>query len=244
MPVLGLLHLLIAVAVITHAHRTGRPNFWRFIAFMPVVGPLAYFLFEILPELAQTRRGQQVANDMKTVISPHADFQHLSQKAQEQDTVEAKCRLAEECERKLMWADAIGIYRHAARGIFADDPEILRRLARAELGSGDHVAAEATLNRLRTAHPNYQSQEAHLTFARALEMQGRSGEAAGEYKALIGYFAGLEARTRYAMLLQKTGEPAAARKLFDEVIRASEARGVVLSNEDRDWTRVARRNIG
>ena len=77
MPLLGMLHLLIAVAVITHAHRTGRPTFWRFVAFMPVVGPLAYCLFEILPEMAQTRRGRQVARDIKTVVNPHGDWQQL-----------------------------------------------------------------------------------------------------------------------------------------------------------------------
>ena len=64
-----------------------------------------------------------------------------------------------------------------------------------------------------------------------------------EYRALAGYFVGLEARARYGLLLQKTGDPAGARKLFDEVVRASEARGVVLTPEDHDWARVAKRNI-
>ena len=245
MPIIGVLHLLMAIGFALHAHRTGRPQFWFYILmFLPMAGSLAYILFELLPELAQTRRGRQVAHDLKTVISPHADWQKLNQKAQQQDTVEAKCKLAEECERKGMWPDAIDIYREAARGIYADDPGILCGLARAELGSGDGLAAEATLNQLRTAHPDYQNHEAHLTFARALEAQGRTKEAGDEYHALVGYFAGLEARARYALLLQKIGNPAAARKLFDEVIRASETRGVVLSNEDRDWARVARRNIG
>ena len=243
MPVLGMLHLLMAVGVIAHAHKTGRPDYWRYVAFIPVIGPLAYVLFEILPELANTRRGRQVAKDLKTVINPDGDWRHLNQKVQEQDTVEAKCRYAEECERKGMWGDAVGIYLKAAQGVYADDPEVLRGLARAELGSGDAKAAEETLSRLRTAHPEYQNQDAHLTFARALEAQERTKEAVEEYRALAGYFVGLEARARYALLLQKTGDPAGARQLFDEVVRASEARGVVLSAEDRDWARVARRNM-
>ena len=243
MPILGMLHLLIAVAVISHAHRTGRPDYWRYIVFMPVIGPLAYVLFEILPGLAETRRGQQVVRDIKTVINPHGDWQHLNRQVQEQDTVEAKCQYAWECERKGMWAEAIAIYRLADKGAFANDPEVLTGLARAELGSGDGQAAEATLNRLRTAHPEYQSQRAHLIFARALEVQERTREAIEEYRALSAYFAGLEARTRLALLLQKSGDPAGARKMFDEVVRTSEARGVVLADEDRDWVRVARRNI-
>jgi hypothetical protein len=142
-----------------------------------------------------------------------------------------------------MWDKAIALYEDAAQGIYADDPDVLRGLARAQLGSGDAQGAEETLHKLREANPEYQNQDAHLTFARALEAQGRLQEAEVEYRALSGYFIGLEARTRYALLEQKLGDPAAARKLFENVVRASKARGVVLSREDGDWAKVARRNL-
>ena len=227
-----------------HAHRTGRSQFWFYVLiFLPMVGSLAYVLFELLPELANTRRARQVAQDVRTIVDPDRNWRDLNQKASQSETVEAKCEYAEECERKGMWTEAVDMYRKAAQGIYADDPEILRGLARAELGSGDALGAEATLNQLRTAHPEYQNQDAHLTFARALELQGRNSEASDEYHALIGYFAGLEARTRYALILQKSGHPVAARKLFDEVISVGEKSGLVVSAEDRDWVRVARRNV-
>ena len=244
MPILGALHLLMAIGFALHAHKTGRPQFWLYILlFVPVVGSFAYVLFELLPEMAQTRRGRQVAQDLRTVIDPDRDFRALSSKVNEQDTVAAKCAFAEECERKGMWREAIAMYKSAAQGVYADEPDVLKGLARAELGSGDAAAAEATLNKLRTAHPAYQNQDAHLTFARALEAQARTREAADEYKELIGYYVGLEARTRYGLLLQQLGEPAGARKMFEEVVRASDASGIVLSADDKDWARVARRNL-
>lgn len=141
-----------------------------------------------------------------------------------------------------MWEEAVDLYREVAQGIYAEDAEILRRLARAELGAGDAKAAMATLDRLRAAHPDYQNQDAHLTYARALEKDGRLQDAATEYEALSGYFVGMEARTRYALLLQKLGEPIEARKLLSEVVRASKAPGVVLSPDDREWVKVAQRN--
>jgi hypothetical protein len=137
----------------------------------------------------------------------------------------------------------VGIYRKALQGVFADDPDLMRGLARAQLGTGNGAAAIETLDALRKAHPGYQNQEAHLTYARALEALNRTDEALDEYQALAGYYIGAEARTRYALLLQKLGQPDKAAKLFDEVARLAKAKGVVLTPEDRDWVKVAQRNL-
>jgi hypothetical protein len=242
MPVIGGLHLLIAISLALHAHKTGRPQFWFYILmFVPLVGSIAYVLFEILPEVAGTRRGRKVARDLVTVINPDAEWRRLRQQVDEVDTAEAKYLFAEECVRKGMWAEAIVMYRRAATGMYADDPDMLRGLARAQLGSGDAKAAEETLSRLRAARPDYQNQDAHLTFARALEEQGRLREAETEYRALAGYFVGLEARTRYGLLLQKLGEPIPAKAIFADVVKASKVRGIVLSDDDMAWLKIARK---
>jgi len=243
MPIIGLLHLLIAIGFVVHANKTGRPQYWMFILlFLPLVGSIAYIVFELLPELANSRRSRKVVSDLRTVVDPDREYRQLGERAMLAGTMDTKCKFAEECERKGMWQEAIDLYREVAQGIYADDPEVLRRLARAELGSGSATAAMATLDRLRTAHPDYQHQDAHLTYARALEKEGRLQDAASEYAALAGYFVGMEARTRYALLLQKLGEPIEARKLLSEVVRASKAPGVVLSPDDREWVKVAQRN--
>ncbi|MGO4685104.1 tetratricopeptide repeat protein [Hyphomicrobium sp. 2TAF46] len=243
MPFLGMLLLFIAIGFMAHAYQTGRPQFWlAVLLFLPVVGSIAYVIFELLPDFAGSRRVRQVAEDLHTTVDPDRHWRQLGEQHRISGTVEAKRKFAEECERKGMWDQAITLYKDAAQGIYADDPDVLRGLARAQLGSGDARAAEETLHKLRDANPEYQNQDAHLTFARALEAQGRLEEAEVEYRALAGYFIGLEARTRYALLQQKLGDPAAARKLFEDVIRASKARGVVLSREDRDWAKVARSN--
>lgn len=244
MPLFGLLHFLIAIGFVIHAHNTGRPQYWMFILlFLPLVGSLAYVLFELFPELANSRRARKVASDLRTVVDPHREWRELSTQIRESDTIDAKCKFAEECERKEMWSEAITMYRQAAQGYFADDPDLLRRLARAELGSGDAKAALQILDDLRAKHPEYQNQGAHLTYARALEALDRLVEARAEYQALSGYFIGVEARTRYALLLDRLGEPLTARKLFEEVVRTSRARGIVLSDDDREWVRIAKARI-
>lgn len=241
MPLIGLLHLLIAIGFALHAHNTGRPQIWLYILiFVPLVGSVAYVLFELLPELAGSRRMRAVARDVSTVVDPDREFRRLSADAAMTDTVVAKLKLGEELERKRMWPDAVALYERAAEGIFAHEPDVLRALARAQLGNGDPKAALDVLARLKAAHPNYQNQDAHLTFARSLEELGQLREAETEYRSLGRYFVGLEARGRHALLLRRLGEPAEARQLLDEIVRVSKARGVILSDGDREWVRLAR----
>lgn len=243
MPLLGLMHLLIGVGFAVHAMRTGRPQFWMYILlFVPLVGSIAYVVFELLPELASTRRAEKVRGGVADLIDPHREFNRRAEAART-GTVESKLRLAEECERKSMWDEAIALYSGAANGIYADDPDILTGLARAELKSGDPHAAMDTLNKLRSADPDGSHADAHLVYASCLEDLGRLDDATAEFKALSAYYVGLEARTRYGLLLLRSGEPAAARRVFEDVARASTARGVVLTDADRGWLKVAKANL-
>lgn len=244
MPLIAILHLLIAIGFIVHAERTGRPQFWRFVLiFVPFVGSIAYILFELLPELAHTRRARQVATNLTDIIAPDREWQRRVEDAALTDSVDAKRALAEECERKGMWPEAIALYRSAAQGVFAEDPGILFSLARAELGANQADAALATLDRLRQSHPKLQHQNAHLLYARTLEALGRMADAEREYDSLSWSYVGLEARARYGLFLLRQGEPQKAQALFRAIVREAEKRRILLSDADRDWLKVAKANV-
>jgi hypothetical protein len=87
-------------------------------------------------------------------------------------------------------------------------------LAKAQFLSGDGAGAQASLDALQIADPNFSSGDAHMIYARALELQGKDQEALEEYRKLARYFAGEEARARYAMMLQKLGATDEARTVF------------------------------
>jgi hypothetical protein len=244
MPLIGLLHLMIAVGFAVHAMKTGRPQFWMYVLlFVPLVGSLAYVMFELVPELASTRRARRVTGGISEIIDPDREWRRRHEAASRTDSVDTKLALGEECERKGMWAEAVKLYETAAQGVFADDTALLFGLARAQLGAGDARAAEDTLDRLRAAHPSIQHQEAHLLYTRALEAQGRMAEAKQEYDALCGYYAGFEARTRYALMLLRNGEPSRARALFEDVVKAGNARSIQVLENDREWLKVAKANL-
>lgn len=244
MPLIGLAALLLDVTCMMHAHQRGKPMYWYFvIGVIPFLGALVYFVMEWLPELAHTRRGQQIHSNIVDVIAPDREWNRRREHVLLTGSIDAKRGLAEECERKGMWTDAMALYDNCAQGPFADDPVLLMGLARAQLGGGVPVDALRTLDRLQAANPGFESQEGHLLYARALEDAGRTGEALAEYRTLIGYYTGLEARTRLGLLLLKQGQPQEARQLFADVVRAAKVRGAVLTIADNDWLKVSRANM-
>ncbi len=239
-----LLHLIIAVGLAVHAMKTGRSQWWLFILLLvPLIGSIAYVVIEIIPAIFRSRGAQKVATEIGSVIDPDKQWRERVAQAELVDSVDAKRALAEECEKKGMWAEAIKLYETAGTGIFADDPAVLTGLARAQLGAGDATAALDTLDKLEDVQPRTRNQETHLLHARALEALGRIDEALAEYEEVSRYYAGFEAKARYGLLLLKQGRVHQARELFIEVVRASSARPVAIAPGDKEWIRIAKANL-
>jgi hypothetical protein len=237
------IYLIIAIGLAVHAMKTGRSPWWLFILlFLPYIGSIAYVLVEIVPELFRTRAARQVGSGIGTMLDPDKEWRARMAQAELVDSVDSKRALAEECEKRGQWQDAIRLYQTAATGIFADDPAVLLGLARAQLGSGDAQACLETLHKLEE-QGNLRNQEAHLLLARALESTGHTAEALEQYEGVSRYYAGFEARSRYALLLLKQGSVEQARALFREIVSASSARPVVVTQSDKEWIRVAKANL-
>ena len=239
-----LLHLIIAVGLAVHAMKTGRSQWWLFILLLvPLIGSIAYVVIELIPAMFKSQGAKKVATEIGAVLDPDKEWRERVQQAELVDSVDAKRALAEECEKKGLWADAIRLYEAAATGIFADDPAVLIGLARAQLGGGDAAAALATLDKLEEFQPRPRNQEAHLLHARALEALGRTDDALAEYEDVSRYYAGFEAKARYGLLLLKQGRVNQAREMFMEVVRASSARPVAIAPGDKEWIRIAKANL-
>ncbi|MGB8868330.1 MAG: tetratricopeptide repeat protein, partial [Rhodomicrobium sp.] len=204
---------------------------------------LAYVAIELVPAMFGTRGARKVRSEIGTMLDPDKEWRERVAQAELVDSVDAKRALAEEYEKRGQWQDAIRLYKDAATGIFADDPAVLVGLARAQLGSGDAPACLETLHKVDEVQAALRTQEAHLLLARALEATGCTDEALAEYEAVSRYYAGFEARSRYALLLLKLGRVQQARELFQEVVRASGARPVAITPSDREWIRIAKTNL-
>lgn len=245
MPAFGVLLLLAQIACAVHVVRTGRHYVWIYlVVFVPVVGMAAYFLAEILPELLHSRPARQAATRVEKTVNPGRRLREAERRVRMTPTAENKAALATECLLAGRAVEAEALYREALGGVHADDPGMTLGLARALFAQTKFAETQKQLEGLQETNPKLHSPEAHLLYARCLEEQGKNGAASAEYRVLIHYYAGQEARCRYAMFLQRTGQGEDARLLFEEICQLVEYGPRHQRFAQREWYEIARRAIG
>jgi hypothetical protein len=236
--------IVLLIVCVVHAIRTGRIFPWIYvIVFLPLIGSLIYIGMAILPELLGGRRVRALGASVRDLADPHRELREAHREAGLVGSVDAKRALAEQYMARGRYADAEALYRDALQGQFKEDPALLLGLARAQFMSGDGAGTQASLDALQTADPSFISSDAHLLYARALEMQGKDAEALEEYKRLVRYFAGEEARARYGLLLKKLGRTEEANAVFQEIRRLLDGAPSRYRRAQREWGDIAKQNL-
>lgn len=239
-----LLPIAIMLAAVVHIIKTGRNFIWVYVViFIPLFGALVYFAVEIIPELFRSRTAQKLGANAKAIADPNKSFREARRAVEMTGSVDSKRALAEEYARRGDYAAAIEIYRDALVGHFADDPALLMGLARAQFASGDGAGAQASLDQLQAADPNFVSADGHLLYARALELQGKDEEAMSEYARLVPYYSGEEARARYGLLLQKNGRNDEAQAVYAEILKRLDGAPKRIQAMQKEWGDIARKNL-
>ncbi len=241
----ALLPLLLDALCLFHVVKTGRDRMWVYLIVMvPVLGAVIYIVSEVLPEYMRSHHGRQVTAKAVKKINPERELRRHANNLEIADTVQNRIRLAEENIRLGRYDEAAATYRAAMTGIYADDIALLMGLSRATSALGLHAEALAALDKLRSAHPDFQSHDAHLIYAISLEGLGRNDEALEEFAALADYAPGEETRCRYAMLLQRTGHEAEAQAVFQEIVKRADRGTYRYAKAEKEWIDIARRNGG
>ncbi|HUB84349.1 MAG TPA: tetratricopeptide repeat protein, partial [Rhizomicrobium sp.] len=106
------------------------------------------------------------------------------------------------------------------------------------------AGSEAAFDALKAADPHAFTPDAQLDYARALALQGKNDRAAAEYEKLSRTYPGEEARTRYAVLLEKMGQHERAQALFRAVIDAVKSSPSYVRRNQREWVKIAKQNLG
>jgi hypothetical protein len=240
----GIVTLVLIGVCIVHAGRRGNIFPWIYIIiFLPAIGSLIYLAAVIVPELFRSRGAARLGAKARDVADPNKSFREAHRAAELVGSVDSKRALAEQYIARGAYDDAVEIYRAAAQGQFKDDPALLMGLARAQFLNGDPAGAQASLDALQAADPSFVSGEAHLLYARALEEQGKEGEALAEYRRLVPYFSGEEARARLGLLLDRTGAHDEARTVFQQVVKLLDGAPPRYQKAQKEWGDIARRGL-
>ncbi|HEY1708631.1 MAG TPA: tetratricopeptide repeat protein [Rhizomicrobium sp.] len=240
---IGWVVLAIMAVAVVHAVRGGNFLWVYVIVFLPGIGSLIYIAVEILPGLFRSRTASRMRSGATAALDPNRDYRQALREAEMVGSVDAKRALAEQYVQRGQIGEALEIYKSVLQGQFKDDPALLLHYARAQFLGGDAAGAQATLDHLQAVEPKFQSEEAHMIYARALEAQGKNDEALEEYKRLVRYAGGEEARTRYAALLEKTGHRDDARALYEQVVKNIDNGQRHYRSAQKEWGDLARAGL-
>jgi hypothetical protein len=203
MPFAGIgLHVAIAIFFALHVMRTGQDRYWLMLLFgFPLFGSLIYFLMVWLPEARGSVQGRMVARGVQKLLDPSRELRDAQEALEVAATPANRLRLADALLNAGRASEAVVQYQAVLAGIYADDPQVRIHLARALVEAGNPHEARVLLDKLIAEMPTLKSPEGHLIYARAVAALGDRERAREEFESLVSYYAGLEARARYAEVL-------------------------------------------
>lgn len=230
----------IDVVCVIHAAKTGRFSPWAYvILFLPGIGAAAYLVVEIFPAWLGSYGGQRRRRQVMRTIDPDRTYRALSHELEIADTIANRDALAKECLAQRKYDEALTHYDVITAGRLGDEPKYLMGKAQSLMGLEKPAEALRVLDELKARWPDYQSQEGHLTYAKALEAAGREEEALAEYEALSGYYAGAEPRLRRAVLLDRLGRTADAGAAAEEIVRVLRRSPKHVQRFQAEWLKAA-----
>jgi hypothetical protein len=218
MPLLGLVHILIAIFFAVHAVRTGRELYWLFILFMaPMLGSLVYFLAVYLPQSRLEHSLGKAAGAVRRSLDPGRALREAQQAFDLTPTAHNQTQLANAMLDAGMFAQAVEQFDACLRGPFAGDPDIRFAAAQARLANNQAGAAVADLRALRKSHPTFREEQVSVLLAKCLAATGAQAEAGALFAEAAGRFSGIETRAEYALWALAQRNQAAADSQLKEL---------------------------
>lgn len=226
----------IQIALIIHVLKTGVSRFWIIILiFMPLIGGLAYFVIELLPQFSGSITGQRAVRSVKQTLNPGADLRQHEAAWNQSPNVDNSRRYAEALMDAGKTNEAEEIISGALKGLFKTEPTLLLLKARLQFENERSADAAQTLETLQEHNPDFRSAEGHLLYARALEAQDRINEAIKEYSSVSGYFPGVEARYRLAHCLEIAGKTSAAHSEYESILNDAKLAPPHFRKSQKQW---------
>jgi hypothetical protein len=236
--------VVIDIVLIVHCIRTGRNFLWVWVLLaLPAVGSIAYLVVEIIPGLIKSQGARRAARGVSRALDPGQDLRRYQDEARMTGDVASRQRYADELLRQNQPAEAIEVYKQALTGLYEHDPNVMLGLARAQFTHRAFGDARATLDALIAHNPDFKSPDGHLLYARALEGEGNQARALEEYAAVAGYYAGAEAKLRYAQILRSIGRTEDARRVLKEILEHARVAPRHYRQMQRQWLSDAEREL-
>ena len=187
------------------------------IIFLSIPGCLAYFIFEIWPDLMGRREVRAMKQATVKALDPERDIRIAREKLEIADTAANHVGLGDALAVQGRHEDAIPHYEEAERKSPAKiDRTIRLKLAKACFESGRSARARELVESLPPSGSPSENDRASLLLARLLEESGDQAQALAIYADVGERLPGAEAQCRQAALLIAEGRRAEAVPLLAE----------------------------
>jgi hypothetical protein len=214
-----LYYISIALQVICVVHcvrnKGTQQNWIWLIVFVPLVGCIAYIFMEMLPK---RNNSDWKANLSSLFISPAARIRRLEDNLSFANTFNNRILLANAYMIAGRTEEAIELYSTSLTGYFAENEYATSRLISAYFATGRYAELIQLARRIYNS-PQFPRSQAHVQYARALELTGDKPAAENEFKKMNGRFADFEARYQYALFLQRTDRSDSSRQILQDIVR-------------------------
>jgi hypothetical protein len=220
MPLIGGLHVLIALFCAVHVVRSGQQLYWLFILFaFPLLGSAVYFFAVYLPNSRLERGAFKAVSAAARALDPGRDVREARAAFEVSPSAQNQMRLAEALLANGEAAEAARLYEGALKGPFASDPDLRFGAVRAYVECQRFDAALPHLQTLKADRPDYRPDQVLLLLARCFAGTGRSAEARESFEAAVRQYGSFEAHAEYSIWALATGDAATAARLQTEIDR-------------------------
>ena len=236
-----ILSVILQVLFVIHVVKTGRNTTWIWIIVtLPLAGSIAYFILEVLPDIAATKTGRAAKRKVSDALNPDRDINAAASSYAANDSVQNAVHLANECLKKELYDEAKELFQKCLTGVHEHDPDLMHGLAASEYGLENYEEVKAILDRLIEENPEYRNQEAHLLYAKALDNMGDEKKAMEEFEILHSYYSGPEPTFHLAMLYRKRGDDAKSQELLKGIIQRADMSGGHYDSLHKEWIKKAK----
>lgn len=235
---LSLLLLALQIGFIVHVFVQRRPIFWVFVLFfIPVVGVLLYFFFEVLPNVRVRRADfDPIVERLQT---SDQRIRARREALEDIDTLQNRVNLASELTRANRLDEAEETLRPLQQGLYKDDPQLLFSLADLKIRQGRDAEARDLLVQLDATRNQSLSARTKVLLAGTLVRLGDKSEAERQLRAAMTGAITEEPRVRLAEFLLDEGRTDEAKQLLDAVEKTYRRANNLYRTQEREWFRLA-----
>lgn len=215
---IGLLIIIVMqVACVIDAIRRGYPvQFVALIMFFPLLGPIAYFLIEIVPDLYYTRV-RPLFKKLTFKKDPYQEMIVLQQAVKRSPSIENRHRLALIYLQIGQCKEALDLLDSLLADHFANDPFLLFDKAQVLFEMKEYHQALFILKFLMEENPQFQISQVRLLNARTLAQLGEIQLAVAEFERLENHYSGLESSFYFLQFLKKINNYPRAIEIFRQM---------------------------